>query len=332
MTVAQLLEAYLRVGMQRRGWAPLTIKTYRGMISSHIAQDPLANIPIDEVRAFDLNLLVERLGSTPKRTGTGRLGPRRVAEIVKLVAEALRWAARQDLIARDPTMGLELPRRPRRRVALDEDVLADYLILSEGHWLHIPIACAALAGLRRGEIYSRRRSDIDLVTGFIRVDERDDDDPDGPWVPKTDAGIREVAMPRILAEILAAEFRRRDEGPQLALWPSDWLVAQPDGRPRSAHAFGMAYARFLATMPLPRVRLHDLRHTYASHLVAELRLAENRDATIRQMGHSVFATTWRGYVHPLRQHQARAADLFDQRIRAALERRRLFWQSQVVGN
>ena len=59
---------------------------------------------------------------------------------------------------------------------------------------------------------------------------------------------------------------------------------------------------------LPLIRLHDLRHTNASHLVAS---GTDIETVARRLGHSKPSFTLDVYGHALEENDERASDLLD---------------------
>lgn len=45
---------------------------------------------------------------------------------------------------------------------------------------------------------------------------------------------------------------------------NDLVFVRPDGAPTNPDSFSQSFDRLLARSPLPRIRLHDLRHTHAT--------------------------------------------------------------------
>src|SRR5262249_13878836 len=87
-------------------------------------------------------------------------------------------------------------------------------------------------------------------------------------------------------------------------------------QPRSlTHAFEL----FLVKHKLPRVRLHDLRHTHAT---AMLRAKIHPKIVQERLGHSTIAITLDIYSHVLEGMQEDAAEIVDADLQAALNRRR----------
>ena len=86
------------------------------------------------------------------------------------------------------------------------------------------------------------------------------------------------------------------------------VFCRPDGRPYHPEAFSKAFdrrpARF-AFGDLPRIRLHDLRHTWAT-----LALVAGVDVKIvsERLGHASPLITWQTYQHVIKGMQADAAE------------------------
>ena len=62
----------------------------------------------------------------------------------------------------------------------------------------------------------------------------------------------------------------------------------PDGRPWHPNVISRAFERLVATSGLPRIRLHDLRHTHAGHLLAD---GVNVKVVSERLGHASVAFT-----------------------------------------
>jgi integrase len=80
-----------------------------------------------------------------------------------------------------------------------------------------------------------------------------------------------------------------------------------------------AFDLFLAKHGLPRVRLHDLRHTHAT---AMLKAGVHGKIVQERLGHSTIAVTLDIYSHVLQGMQESAVERVDAALREALNRRR----------
>lgn len=130
------------------------------------------------------------------------------------------------------------------------------------------------------------------------------------WVenpPKSARGRRAVTLPPLAVEALRAH-RRRQAAERLqagARWEDrDLVFASGRGRPLEAHAVLERFGRLLQRPGLPHVRLHDLRHTAASLLLAE---GVHPKVVQELLGHSAIGVTLDTYSHVLPELHADAA-------------------------
>jgi integrase len=121
------------------------------------------------------------------------------------------------------------------------------------------VLIGAFAGLRLGEMLALTRERVDLDNGSIRVVEQYQELKDGTWVlgpPKSDAGVRTVAIPELLLPELAAHFE------QFAASGRDGLLFPGShGQPVRRAAWYRAWGRALASLGIEGMKPHDLRHT-----------------------------------------------------------------------
>ena len=82
------------------------------------------------------------------------------------------------------------------------------------------------------------------------------------------------------------------------------MFAVPDGRPWNPDTITPGVRGFVRTSDLPRVRLHDLRRSHASHLLAA---GVNVKVVSERFGHTSAAFTLDVYGHVLPGQQADAA-------------------------
>ncbi|HZT11900.1 MAG TPA: site-specific integrase, partial [Candidatus Baltobacteraceae bacterium] len=92
------------------------------------------------------------------------------------------------------------------------------------------------------------------------------------------------------------------------------VFARPDGTPINPHAFGDAFRTLVKRADIPRIRLHDLRHTHVSLLLksgASLKVVSER------AGHATVGITGDIYAHALPGMDRTAADGFGSLLRKA---------------
>ena len=147
----------------------------------------------------------------------------------------------------NPTLRIEKPavRTRVRVIATPSDAAARLGMMAVADrtvW-----ATAFYAGLRRGELIGLRWEDVDLASWVLRV--RRGDAVAGEVGPKSRQGRRDVPIPAVLRDNLVEHrMREQGEGPVF-----DKVRSRAD---RAADLWEVS--------GLPRLTLHDARHTYAS--------------------------------------------------------------------
>ena len=80
-----------------------------------------------------------------------------------------------------------------------------------------------------------------------------------------------------------------------------------------------AFADFITERGLKRIRLHDLRHSHATHMLAA---GVHPKVASERLGHSKVGITLDLYSHVLPGMQAEAAALVDTALQSAMQRRK----------
>ena len=151
---------------------------------------------------------------------------------------------------------------------------------------------ALTTGMRKGEILALEWKDIDFVHKTITVDKSWISINNRPTVkaPKTEAGIRVVPLPDVLAEKLKA-------------WKHDGRLVfpGPDGNLMTKTHYQRAWTRL--QKEIGEVRIHELRHAYVTILLDQgIDLA----STAAIVGHAQTSTTQQVY-YDLREGKLKEA-------------------------
>ena len=91
----------------------------------------------------------------------------------------------------------------------------------------------------------------------------------------------------------------------------DLVFCKEDGTPIHPHTFSQAFERLIAKLDIPRIRLHDLRHTHAT---IALQAGVPIKVISERLGHETPAFTMKQYAHVIPGMQAEAAELVRQVI------------------
>lgn len=206
------------------------------------------------------------------------------------VRSVLRAAERDRLLPRDPAQNVKLPRVVRGESTMRIPTPAEVGLLLDActdhhEVLRAFVAVCAFAGLRLGEACGLKVSDVDFLRGEIAVQRQSQK---GEVRSPKYGSVRKVYVPKGLVEELAEHVRVHSPGTD----PDRWLWANAKG-PWTADVVEPRFARLREKADL-KYTLHDLRHFYASGLIA----AGCDVVTVqRAMGHKDATTTLNTYSH-----------------------------------
>ena len=283
---------------------PSSHQTYRGYIDNHIKPNigtvPLSKLTSLELQKFYKKLLgngrVERIESKHQPKG---LSAKTVRNINQIISSALNLAIEQKLIHTNPTASCALPKIERKEMnTLPAEQLASFLREAKESGVYELYYIALVTGLRRGELLGLKWKDIDLDNGIIRV-QRQVARIDGEVVEaplKTKNSYRNIPIPNDAVEILKTQKKTT---------AGEYVFPSPNGGPISPDSVGNMLHRVLKRAGLPKVRFHDLRHTFAT-----LALQNGVDIkTVSSMlGHYSAGFTLDTYTHVTTPAQMEAAN------------------------
>ena len=313
MTVADALDEFLAHGQASRRWAPATTRSYQSTIDLHL-KPTLGSRGLRALTVSDVQRLIDRLLTA------GHSG-RHVAHVRGVLRAALAHAMRLEFVHRNVAALAASPTvRPTEMQALSADQLACLFSALKGERLRPLIVTAATLGLRRGELIALRWADVDLDAGTLTV-RRTAARIGGAWVegpPKTERARRTLSLPASLV----AELRRHsaaiaEERLRLgAAWQDeDRVFPGESGGPLGESSPRKALERSLVRAGLPHVRVHDLRHSAATLLLAAG--GSLRDAQ-ELLGHTSFTLTANTYAHVLDAQRKATADRLEGAIGGAI--------------
>ena len=269
-----------------------------------------------------------------RRDGKGGLSPRTVQYMHRILRQALQQAVRWQLLARNPADAVKPPKAERKEMkALDADEAAELIDAARETNLFIPILLALLCGIRRGEIVALRWRCVDLDHGQLSVIASAEQTRQGvrEKSPKSGRG-RTVALPSLVVDELRQHRLRQAEGLLkfgVRLTDRHHVVTRADGEPLQRRSLTHAFDILLKKKGLRPVRLHDLRHSHATHLLAS---GVHPKVAQERLGHSSVAITLDLYSHVLPGMQAEAAGRVDLVVREGINRRREAKGSKAVAN
>jgi integrase len=301
-TVADYLNYWLEV--TRRRVRPTTFEAYelnvRRMLP-HIGYLPLSRLEPSVVQAtYDYVL----------RSG---LSPRSVEQMHAVLHRALDQALHWGLIIGNPTE-LVAPPRPKKRemTALTAAELQRLLATTRNQQWYPLWVILSTTGLRIGEALALDWESVNLDARRLVV-VRSLQRQRGVGLvfaePKTARSRRSVHLGVLACDALCAHRSSQESNaPSVGRQDSGLVLPNRTGGPQDSGSVTSALNRALRSAGLPHIRVHDLRHTAASVLLAK---GVNPKVVQDLLGHSTVLTTLNTYSHLTESLSRLAAETMD---------------------
>ena len=238
------------------------------------------------------------------------LSPKTVRNLHQIIASAMKLAKEQKLIVADPTEGCALPKVEHREMkTLPVEQLTSFLREAKESGVFELYYVELATGLRRGELLGLKWEDLDLERGDLRV-KRQIARINGEVVEaplKTKNAYRTLPLAKDTVDVLDQQKKKVGASP--------WVFPGPTGGPMSPDSVLHMLHRVLKRAGLPRVRFHDLRHTFAT-----LALQNGVDVkTVSGMlGHYSAGFTLDTYAHVTTSAQRQAAEAMEHVLSGSL--------------
>jgi integrase len=181
---------------------------------------------------------------------------------------------------------------------------------------------AATSGMRRSELAGAELSGLDLEARTLTIaDTRvvvagEAVDSDG----KSDSSVRTISLDEFTVDLLRMYLKTLAE--EEKLFGDDYpthgkLMRFPDGRRLHPDTITRQFNRLVDRAGVRRIRLHDIRHTYAT---LSLDSGINPKIVSDRIGHSDLSVTFQIYGHRSVGQDREAAELIARLIRMELDR------------
>ena len=266
----------------RQVWAPGTVLA----MSLAARSVPFAAKPMKQVRRSDVETWIKQMNAAGHAPGT-------IKTRYVNVRSVFRAAVKDRVIGSDPTDGVRLPRGRRADVAMSTPTPEEVgrLMAVADERFQPFIALCAFAGLRLGEAAGVQLGDINFLRKSLKVSRQ---------VQRINGGAIDLRAPKysservvyladslvnVLAEHVAAHGTTGKDRS---------LFAGEGADPPHQNTVGYWWRKAVRDAGLSGIKLHDLRHFYASGLIA----AGCDVVTVqRSLGHAKATTTLNTYAH-----------------------------------
>ena len=283
---------------------PSSHQTYRGYIDHHITPN-IGNITLEKLTTMDLQKLyrkllnkgrVDRVEAKQQPKG---LSAKTVRNINQVISSAMDFAVAQKIIPENPCKAAALPKVEHKEMkTIPVEQLQTFLQEAKATGVYEMYYIELATGLRRGELLGLKWADIDWKNGIIKV-RRQIARVDGQIVEaplKTKNSYRAVTISQPAIEVLKQQKEKTND---------EYVFPSPNGGPISPDSVNNMLKRVLARAGIPKVRFHDLRHTFAT---IALQNGVDIKTVSGMLGHFSAGFTLDTYAHVTTAAQKEAAD------------------------
>lgn len=265
---------------ERQIWVPSTrVNAERVRVTV-----PFGDLPMKAIRRSHVESWVKAMTA-------GGLAASTIKTRFIVLRSLFRAAIADRVIVADPSLGVALPRRRSREasMAIPSEQQVGAILRSARPEFRGFIALCAFAGLRSGEAAGIQIGDIGLRELRIARQVQRDSREVAVRAPKY-GSERVIFVPQELVTILSQHIDTflPDAG------PSSFLFRTADGEPLDRNAVHFRWRSAASAARVVGVRLHDLRHFFASGLIAQ---GCDVVTVQRALGHASATTTLATYSH-----------------------------------
>jgi integrase len=282
---------------------PTTLASYEDYARAYVVP-VLGNVRLQEqltarrLAAFYDHVLTK--GRTKRADG---LSPKTVRNVHVMLRKALGDAVAWDYIVNNPAEQVRPPRLARRLPTVwNPDEASRFLTDAVEDRFYGLYLLAATTGMRRAELCGLRWPAVDLDGGsllvattrvVVRGHAQDSDEA------KSARSHRQISLDPITVEAIRERRAQQDEeragfGDSFA--STNLVFTWEDGRPPHPDVIRQRFQRLVGRLGLQVIRLHDLRHTYATIALAA---GVNPKVVSERLGHASVAFTLQQYSHVL---------------------------------
>ena len=267
----------------------------------------MGHIPINKITGTFVQAWVKDLSELGK-------SPRTIRSAHQCLHSAMQTAMQLQMIPNNPCQYTILPKVDAYSAEVYDDTEIQRAIdAAKGTDIFLLVFLGLSIGLRRGELGALKWQHIDLVNRKIHITENRVAVKGSVITknPKSKSSKRTITIGPNTCSILQTakeeyEAKREAYGPGFS--KEDYVIHLKDGSPYHPDSLTQKWDRFMAKHGLKHIRLHDLRHSCATSMVAN-----NVDGKTvqKRLGHASYKTTYDLYVHRTQAMDDHAAEIMD---------------------
>lgn len=299
----------------RKELSSTTFVNYESKLTTNILP-VIGHVRMDEINTLMLQTLMDEL---KRKDGSNvELSFYTKFDVYRTLRSIFKYAVQWKVLVRNPLEGVNKPKnRNKKEVsAYDEEEVAIIFnaLNDEPFKWRIFAMLAIVAGIRRGENLALEWSDIDFEKSRLDIHQSivSADGKTEIKDTKTNSSNRLVSLPAsVMDELRKYRVHWVQEKLKAKNWTEterEWVFHQRNGtyvHPSSATHW---WNKFAKKLDIKYIRLHDLRHTSASLLIAQ---GVHAKIISERLGHANIKITMDTYGHALRSADQAAAETFE---------------------
>ena len=311
-TERQMLNQLASGGIQKA--TPMTVQTWittwldvhkpkiRNYIIPAMGNYPIANLTHTFIQTWVNNLRDQKLA------------PRTIKNAFQCLHASLKKAAELGMIPNNPCSNIVLPKLEDYKAEILEDKEIQAAIeAAKGTSSFLMVFLCLAAGVRRGELDALKWQHINLEKGIIHIVDNRVAVKGGTTTKaaKSKSSKRTITIGPSVCEVLKtakAEYEEEREAYGPGFKTEGYVIHLKDGSPYHPDSLSQKWRRFRNKNNIRECRLHDLRHSCATSMIAN-----NVDPKTvqKRLGHSSYKTTMDLYVHRTQAMDEHAAEIMD---------------------
>ena len=296
----------------RTDLAPSSVALYETMLRRHILPG-LGTVPLLKLTPQHLSAFYAEKRERGKVNGTGGLSSRSVRILHNIIHEALDWAVKQQILARNIADAIDAPKFSyKEKHVWTAEEARRLLEAASGHEWGPLFLVLLSTGVRRGECLGARWRDLDWQAGKLRIAQQVTSVKGqiviGP--PKTAKAKRSITLaPSCLAALKEHRSAQLETRLKASAWDDhDLIFCTSHGKPIHPRNVGRTLDRLCAVAEVPRLSVHQTRHTHTTLLFQD---GQNIKMISERLGHSSVGVTLEIYAHLAENAQDAAATAID---------------------
>lgn len=278
-----------------------TRDSYEEKIRNHI-KPSLGTIPLNILNANTIQTWVNDM----IKKG---LSPKTIRNTFNVLNPALKKAVLLRMLPHNPCEGVALPKLQKPKVNIYNQAQSKQILsAARGTDSYLLVLLGLTVGMRRGEMAALKWENIDFAQRTIKVCEsrvhanKTVIEKD----PKSEAGNRTIVVGSdVIAELSKAKKAYDEKAKEPWFRDLGFVICKEDGTPYHPDSLTQKWERFTKRNNLPHIKLHGLRHTNATTLMAA---GVNPKVVQKILGHSDVSVTLNTYTHVLPSMDQEAAD------------------------